>query len=170
MDNVGFLLSANSGLRTVCNNENPDDCVILLSNDVQIRGKFISQICDILESASPKLVGGILLNRDTGWNNLGGKIFPYLEGWLLATRVRDWLNLGYFDETFVPHIFEDIDLSTTALLMGYEIIPLNNVGLTHLAGQTIIYSQERDELTRTNQKKFVAKWVYKDRDKCLIHN
>ena len=34
----------------------------------------------------------------TGWNKFGEKIFPYLEGWLLATTSKGWAELGYFEK------------------------------------------------------------------------
>lgn len=161
-ENCGFLLAANRGLEQVVHRVDPyvdaNDVVILLSNDVQIKAPFISQIRDILSVSAQTLIGGILYSSSTGWNMVGGKIYPYLEGWLLATTASNWEMLNYFDERFAPHIYEDIDLSTTALKMGYELVPLNNVGLVHMAGQTILYTPERDKLTLKNKEKFEAKW------------
>lgn len=157
-NNVGFLRNANSGLKRAWA---PDDILILISNDVLVRGKFIDQIKTILSESSKSLVGGILYSHDTGWNKLGDKIFPYLEGWLLATTAESWAELGYFDEQFVPHIFEDIDLSTTALSLGMQLVPLNNSNLSHAGGGTITYTEQRHELTRANMKKFGEKWTNK---------
>ena len=68
-------------------------------------------------------------------------------------------KLNYFDERYVPHDFEDVDLSTTALSLGMELIPLNNPGLQHIGGQSIGYSPAREAITRTNLKKFGDKWI-----------
>ena len=68
-------------------------------------------------------------------------------------------RLNYFDERYVPHDFEDVDLSTTALSLGMELIPLNNPGLQHIGGQSIGYSPAREAITRTNLKKFGDKWI-----------
>jgi GT2 family glycosyltransferase len=92
---------------------------------------------------------------------MGDKIFPYLEGWLLATTAESWKELGYFDERYAPHIFEDIDLSTTALSLGMQLVPLNNPNLSHAGGGTITYTEQRHELTRVNMKKFGEKWTNK---------
>ena len=155
-ENKGFLLSANIGIMSV--KEGLYDPIILLSTDVQVHGKFISQIVDILESNSKSLVGGILYNQDTGWNKFD-RIYPYLEGWLLATTLENWFDLGYFDERYIPHDYEDLDLSTKALSMGYELIPLNNPGIRHLGGKSIGYSDERFAQTKINQEKFKNKWL-----------
>lgn len=160
-ENIGFTLNSNKGLKYICENmeTSPDDIVILLSNDVKVNGKFISQIKDIIEENPKSLVGGILYSADTGWNTFDGKVFPYIEGWLLATTVQNWKELDYFDELYSPHCMEDVDLSTKALKLGYQLVPLNNPGLVHLVGQTIKYTEERHQLTKINQEKFRLKWV-----------
>jgi GT2 family glycosyltransferase len=163
-ENIGFTLNSNDGLRYICNevaDVEPNDIVILLSNDVQVNGKFISQIKDIIEQTPKSLVGGILYSNSTGWNEFNGQVFPYIEGWVLATTIQNWKELDYFDELYAPACFEDIDLSTKALKLGYELIALNNPGLHHMVGQTIKYSPERDALTKINQQKFREKWIGK---------
>ena len=161
VENIGFTKNSNKGLRFICEMGTvaPDDIVILLSNDVKVNGKFISQIKTILEETPKSLVGGILYSNDTGWNKFGDKVFPYIEGWLLATTMENWVELDYFDEIYAPHCMEDVDLSTKALRLGYQLVPLNNPGLVHLAGQTIKYTDERHERTKINQEKFRNKWT-----------
>jgi hypothetical protein len=155
---VGFLLASNIGLKMKCSSVPEEDIVILQSNDVKVMGKFVSQITGILTTPQ-RLVGGILYSHDTGWNKFGDRIFPYLEGWLLATNVNGWKALNYFDEYFAPQDYEDMDLSTTALMFGWELFPLNNVGLVHIGAQTYGYNTARETNTKINQKKFEEKWV-----------
>jgi len=159
-ENCGFLLASNRGLQDAVGIlSNPGDIIILLSNDVQIHSKFIWQIRDILESKSRVVVGGKLYTSDTGWNTFGGKPpIQYLEGWILATTAAIWEHLGYFDERFAPYDYEDIDLSMTATKLGYELVPLNNVGLVHLGGQTIGFNDARLEITNQNKEKLKEKW------------
>lgn len=158
-ENLGFTLNSNKGLQEISKIADPSDVVILLSNDVQINAKFISQIVSIVEETPKVLVGGIAYLSSTGWNNFGDTVFPYLEGWLLATTVENWKELDYFDPRYAPHCMEDVDLSTKALKLGYQLVPLNNVGLVHLAGRTIKYTDERHEQTRINKDKFEEKWL-----------
>lgn len=163
-ENVGFLLASNAGIRHILSKCSPDDVIILLSNDVQIMTEFIGQVTEILGHQN-RIVGGVLYDTDTGWNKFststGSKIYPYLEGWLLAMKASDWETFNGFDERFAPCIFEDVDLSTTALALGYELVPLNNPGLFHMSGGTITYNESRHELTRLNQEKFRKKWIKK---------
>lgn len=161
--NIGFLLSANLGIKSVTNHQDtlPQDIIILLSTDVKVLTPFISQIKEIMESNPKSLVGGIFYGHDTGWNKFGDLLYPYLEGWLLATTVSGWSDLGYFDERYIPSDYEDVDLSTTAISKQYQLVPLNNVGLQHLGGMSIHYGPEREKQTRINQEKFKLKWITK---------
>ena len=157
--NQHFLRASNFGISDVLRKANPEDVIILLSNDVLVRTGFVRQVTEIL-SQPKKLVGGILLNKDTGWNKFGNKIFPYLEGWLLAATVEGWKELGGgFDTRYQFSDFEDVDLSTTALSLGYELVPLNHPGLQHLGGQSIGYNPEREERTKANRERFEKKWI-----------
>ncbi len=157
--NLGFLQSSNKGMKMVTGN--PDEIVILLSNDVEIYGKFIFQIQEQLQFETRKLIGGVIYAHDTGWNRFGNEIFPYIEGWLLATTKAGWGDLGYFDERYSPCDFEDVDLSTQARRKFYTLVALNSPALRHIGGQSIGYNPKREEQTKINQKKFEEKWVTK---------
>lgn len=159
-ENVGFTLAANRGLRVAevkCGDDN--DIIFLISNDVQINGKFIQQATDILLAPQKYLVGQKLLALDTGWNTFGRKTFPYLEGFFLAATAKGWGELGYFDEKYAPFDFEDVDLSTNAKKLGYKLTPLNNPAIIHEGGGTLGYNPEREAITRRNQEYFKKKWV-----------
>lgn len=161
-ENMGFLRTSNYGMKLVArlSTTKDTDIILLLSTDVNISYPFIQQIKDVLSVPAEKsLVGGVLYSQDTGWNKFDSKIFPYLEGWLLATTVSEWNELGYFDEQFSPSDFEDVDTSTKALSLGYQLVPLNNPGIFHLGGKSIGYSPEREARTRINQEKFKNKWI-----------
>jgi GT2 family glycosyltransferase len=169
LENQGFLKSSNTGIvKCLTANglmkdgvvESSEDIIILISTDVLVHGKFISQIIDIISTNPKSLVGGILYSSDTGWNKFGDKLFQYIEGWLLATTVNGWIkDLQLLDERYAPSDYEDVDLSTTALSLGYELVPLNNVSIKHLGGKSIGYSDERFAQTKINQKKFEEKWI-----------
>lgn len=161
-DNLNFLRASNFGIFNVCMRIGEDDIIILLSNDVEIRANFIRQVTEIISHAPDSLVGGVLYTHNTGWNKFGERIFPYIEGWLLALSRSGWSAAGWgFDERFSPSDYEDVDLSTALLEIGYDLVPLNNPGLHHIGGQTIQYGTERLARTNENKKKFEAKWITK---------
>lgn len=157
--NQHFLKTSNWGIQTILEKAEPEDIIILLSNDVLVMTDIFSQITETLRQPK-KLVGGILLAQDTGWNKFGDTVYPYLEGWLLAATSDGWKELGGgFDERYAPSDFEDVDLSTTAISLGYELVPLNSPGLRHLGAQTIKYGEEREARTKINRGKFQEKWA-----------
>ncbi len=159
--NVGFLMGANAGLEYALNlpDTNPEDMIVLLSNDVRVQSEFIFQSKSILWENPMTLIGGVVYTHDTGWNKFNDKIFPYAEGWLLATKAENWRELGLFDVQYAPNDFEDVDLSTKAVSLGYQLVALNNPGIRHLGGQTLGYNPARADQTRINQKKFEARWI-----------
>lgn len=159
-ENIHFLRTCNFGIRhLMLGGVHDNDIIILLSNDVEIRNNFVGQITHIIGQNPKSLVGGVLLSHNTGWNEFNGKLFPYIEGWLLAMNKEGWSAAGIgFDERFSPCDYEDVDLSTAMLEIGYELVPLNNPGLHHLGGQTIGYNPEREKQTLINKEKFEKKW------------
>lgn len=149
-ENVGFLLASNAGMQ-----EATGDIIILISNDVKVMGDIVLRIRHFLHDHPKALVGGRLLGFDTGWNNFDGHIFPYLEGWLLAACSDVWKSVGYFDEQFAPHDYEDIDLSVK---VG-RLLALPEDLTIHHGAQTIGYNPQREEQTQKNREKFRKKWI-----------
>jgi len=163
VDNVGFLLNSNAGLKRA-----RGDIVCLISTDVRIYkdlvliGKSIPGVQ--AAHGNNVLLGGRYLDFDTGWNKFGEVVYPYVEGWLLIATREVWKSCGYFDERFAPNDYEDIDLSTTAVSLGYslaQITPDGGDGVSHLGAGSIGYTPEREALTNINKRKFEDKWVKK---------
>lgn len=147
--NSGFLKSSNAGLKKATG-----DVVCLLSNDVRLYKDIVKGILDNLSGQSGgALIGGRYLDWDTGWNTFGKQAFPYLEGWLLATTKEAWNELFYFDERYVPCDFEDVDLSTTALSLGYNLVALPSDMTHHLGGQSLGFNPAREAITLANKEK-----------------
>lgn len=152
-ENVGFLLASNEGLMDA-----DGDIVCLISNDVRVQDDIVTMIEYQLKTTYKSLVGGRLLEFDTGWNKFGDRTFPYVEGWLLATWRDNWKELGYFDERLAPNDYEDVDLSATAKSLDYILFALPEGSLIHHGAQSIGYNDKRLELTKRNREKFREKW------------
>lgn len=152
--NLGFLRNSNFGMLKA-----DGDVLVLISTDVIIETDFIYLINKALLENPKRLVGGIVYNSSTGWNQFGQRVFNYAEGWLLACTKEAWLDLGGFDERFIPSDYEDVDISTTALEKGYELYSLNEAKIRHIGGQSIGYNEQREEQTRRNRNLFEAKWI-----------
>jgi glycosyltransferase involved in cell wall biosynthesis len=156
-ENQGFLKASNQGIKTATG-----DVVCLISSDVRIY-KDLAVIAKAMTQIEGKiLLGGKYYKDTTGWNDFNGRIFPYIEGWLLIAKKEHWEELGYFDERYAPNDFEDVDLSTTAIQKGFnlaQITPDAGPVIEHIGAQTIGYTDIRRELTERNRKKFEEKWL-----------
>lgn len=157
-ENVGFLRACNKGISKVKN-----DIVILVSNDVRLQDNIVSLVRNVFKSNSKLILGGILYETSTGWNEFKDKkgkpkVFPYLEGWLLVFTKKAWDELEGFDEIYAPNDMEDVDFSTKAIDKGYALSALSSTKLRHLSGQTLGFFPEREALTKRNRKLFAEKW------------
>lgn len=156
-ENIGFLLASNAGLKRATG-----DVICLISNDVRIHKDLAGIARAITQIDGKILLGGKYYTDTTGWNDFNGKIFPYVEGWLLIAKKEHWEELGYFDERYIPNDFEDVDLSTTAIQKGFnlaQITPDAGPVVEHIGAQTIGYTEERRKLTEINREKFRKKWM-----------
>ena len=154
-ENLGFGWSMNRGARVAL--KYGAEVLVFMSNDVQIFSDFVAEIVGLVEQDKNVLIGGELLDRDTGWNVLDGTIIPYLTGWLLACHKDIWADLGGFDIKYGRHDYEDIDLSLTATTKGYALRVLSSK-FYHMAAQTAPYDVTRERITKENQQKFIEKW------------
>ena len=156
--NLGFGGAFNKGCQRAS-----EDVYVLLSNDVQVSGDFVSLILEKLKKDEKTLIGGQVLYHDTGWNvlNINGKpkLFPYAMGWLLACTKEAWKDLGGFDQIYEKFDYEDVDLSTTAIHKGYKLVALDYRRLRHFSALTVRkYYPDREAYTMKNQKRFIKKW------------
>lgn len=152
--NEGFLRAANRGMQAALG-----DAIVLISNDVRVHQNLAGVVRSTLKLSPKILMGGRYLNQSTGWNDFNGRIFKYMEGWLLAATKQTWEDLGYFDERYSPCDYEDVDLSTTALSKGYDLVELPSMWTEHLVAQSMPYGPERQKITEANREKFRQKWI-----------
>jgi GT2 family glycosyltransferase len=159
-ENVGFGQSNNNGYKLA-----KGTYLIFLSNDVMVSGDFITDIVDLIGKDNKMLIGGRIVDWAGGWNefDINGKhyVIPYAEGWLLGCTKIAWKGLGGFDvATYGKFDYEDLDLSTKALSLGYNIVGLNSNKLNHLGSQTISkLNIDRQSITEHNRKVFIDKWI-----------
>jgi len=161
-ENLGFGGNCNEGARVATG-----DILVFLSNDVIIKGNFLVPLIRILaEKSSHALVGGRIVNWDSGWNTfqVNGKslIVPYCEGWLIACAKKTWNDLGGFDPIYQKYDYEDICLSTTAQTLGIPLIALDSPYLDHISGVTIrATGADRHSQTVKNKEAYRKKWESK---------
>lgn len=160
--NRGFIGGMNYGLKKATG-----DVVALVSNDVRI---FSPNLLTVIEEEFTKdpliLLGSTLYVHDTGWNTFPNPndyeesiIYPYVEGYFVVATKGFWKLTGGFDERYAPSDFEDVDLSTQAVVkLGCSLRKIPDGMVEHLAGRTYGYTDERRNRTTINRKKFADKW------------
>jgi GT2 family glycosyltransferase len=155
-ENRGFGPANNQGAEIA-----RGDVLVFLSNDVVLRGDYVTPIEDRLSQSPDVLIGAQLYNYDTGWNRFNGRTIPYLAGWCLACTLKTWRVLGGFDERYVPCDYEDIDLSMTAAENSIELAEIT-LPLEHAFGQSAqSLAGGRGAVTYRNRDLFMEKWALK---------
>lgn len=156
-ENLGFGGSMNKGAELA-----KGDILIFYSNDVIATNNWISAVLHKLDENPTTLIGGRIIYWPGGWNEFEHKgkkfVVPYCEGWLLACTKEVWDNLGGFDPRYGKYAVEDIDLSTKAISLGYELHGLDSPHLQHIGGATAKYDEHRMEYTIKNKEKYIEKW------------
>lgn len=156
--NIGFGPSANAGAQTALG-----DHIIIMNNDVDVLGNFITPTLEHLHRDELSIVTGRLVDWDSGWNRFGDEIITYGEGWYLAMARSVWEGLEGFDERFVPCDFEDVDFGYRAQALGIDLIEsVPPLPLHHLGGSTGALLDDRRAITITNQRRFAQKWMFKE--------
>jgi len=160
-ENLGFGGSHNNGAKLAKGN-----IFVFLSNDVVVSANIFDDITNLIGSDNKMLLGGRIVDWKAGWNefDVDGKhiVIPYAEGWLLACTKEAWKSLGGFDDLYGKYDYEDVDLSTKAISLGYNIAGLNSKQVHHLSGRTISSLHvDRMKITEHNRDKFIAKWLDK---------
>jgi GT2 family glycosyltransferase len=160
--NLGFIGSMNNGAEIALRHN--ADVIVLLSNDVVISGDVFTEVCNVIEQYHGKvLIGNEKINYAAGWNEVPDEngntvIVPWLNGWFLACSADAWKAMGGFDPRYGVSDFEDVDISLTAISLGYNLVALNSTKLKHLVAQSFGYNEKRLERTKHNKELFIQKW------------
>lgn len=154
-ENKGFGGGNNIGIKSAMS-----DIVVVTQPDVIIYRDFVTPLRQMLIDHPKSLVGGRLIDFDGGWNRKpDGGFVPYLEGFMIGTFSDTWKTLGYFDERYFPCDVEDLDLSTTALDKGYQLLAMDGNDYRHLGSKVIgDMDGHRALLTEAHRIKWVNKW------------
>ena len=157
-ENVGFGISCNNGAKLA-----KGKYVVFLSNDVVVYADFITDIVDLIGEDIKMLVAGRIIDFPGGWNEFVIEkkkyVIHYAEGWLIGCTRIAWKELGGFDPIYGKFDYEDLDISTRALSLGYNIVNLRSNKVHHLGSQTISkLSIDRQSITNRNRELFINKW------------
>lgn len=133
--------------------------VHLISDDVVIFGDLIeahktreSWVVDTIRCHR-------IIKHPAGWNQFGDKVIPYPDGYYLAMHIDAWKLLGGFDERFVPHDYEDVDLGyRIAQSFPLSLVERSDLPIQHRPASTIGYNDARYEQTVRMRALFAEKW------------
>ncbi|WP_052435297.1 glycosyltransferase [Sulfurospirillum cavolei] len=189
-ENITILRDGiNRGFLRNCNNaagHAKGKYVLFLNNDTQVQSNWLSSLVDLIESdetigmVGSKLVypdgrlqeaGGIIWNDATGWNygRLDDPMKPeynyvkevdYISGASIMIRKSLWLEIGGFDERYVPAYYEDSDLAFEVRKHGYKVVYQPKSVVVHFEGisnGTDVGSGIK-QYQVINHEKFVNKW------------
>jgi GT2 family glycosyltransferase len=160
--NLGFGGSMNVGAKIA-----KGDVLVFLSNDVEVKGNFIPEVLFATEINQGKVfIGNEIIRFDSGWNTfeIDGKKYtvPYANGWFLACTNTVWNELGGFDLRYGKFDYEDVDISTKALELGYNLVGIYSEYLRHFGGVTIqSLNVDRQAHTQGNKIIYMKKWLKK---------
>ena len=179
--NSGFVRSCNRGC-----DEARGDYLVFLNNDTQVKPGWLDQLYETARrEPNIGVVGSKLLYPDGTLQECGGIVWRLGDGWTWGRRqnadeprfcyMRDadyvsgatlmirkalFVELGKFDEHFMPMYYEDTDLCFRVRRAGYRVVvqPLSEV--IHFegssAGTDIAVGMKRHQAI--NHRKFLERW------------
>ena len=157
--------------------------LVFLKPGVELNVDTASQLIESFK-ANPKLgvLGGKVLHQNQLVQELGGTIFSdafnrgigrnfgpnafwlsfprkvdYISASCLATRKDVFLELGKFDELFMPTYYEDLDYCVRVAQRGLEVLADPRLEITHDEGAGQDDPEEDIKLQAANRRQFLEK-------------
>lgn len=154
-ENTGFPRGNNLGLE-----EAEGEFIVVMNNDILLSGDWLRPLLEPVARPGARVVSGMSLVREGGWNEYGETVIPYLEGWLLVfhRRLIDEIGGYLFDESFGIGSVEDIDFCRRAVATGYELVEVPHLPVVHLRGRTVTDGRlDQPAITRRNYELMKAR-------------
>lgn len=157
--------------------------LVFLNSDVELANDTVGCLIDSFDKQKNLgVLGGLVLHKDQFVQELGGVIFAdgsnkgigrgfgqeafwlsfprkvdYVSGCFLATSKDLFVNLGKFDEHFLPAYYEDLDYCTRVAAKGLDVIADPAIKITHHEFGSQKKVNEGLSLQVKNRKQFVTK-------------
>ena len=161
--NRGLARSWNDGLHLAT--EADCDAVLLLNDDLFFYpGGYqeFRQTVEVVRTLSNNVSHVTVIGLETGTSHHAGQIIP--QNFACCAIMRETIaRVGYFDETFSPAYYEDIDYARRAALTGMTLHVDQRVLVEHERSSTYRSMSERDRQlsladVERNRLYFVTKW------------
>ncbi|HEX3862610.1 MAG TPA: glycosyltransferase [Stellaceae bacterium] len=180
--NVGFIRSCNRGF-DAANGE----YVVFLNNDTEVKARWLDELYETIQR-DPKIgivgskllfpdgnlqeCGGIIWRMGDGWNWGRGEAADdprfsymrdadYVSGAALMLKSRVFVELGKFDEYYLPAYYEDTDLCFRARQHNYRVVVQPVSEVIHFEGASAGTSTTGTGMKRfqaINHRKFFDRW------------
>lgn len=151
--NMGFAKAVNVGLRIASG-----DVIIVLSNDVTIVTlDWLEDLKRTVEENPKALCGPMIIATNTWTQKADGECIPYQAGWCLAFNRQFLKDVGYLDENY-ELFYEDVDISYRAMLAGYSLVEIPELGLFHLGGGSGRLLEKPMRLCLQSRRQFAKKF------------
>lgn len=146
--------------------------LLLLNNDIVLRGDYIDEIIKAQQRTGGFAVAGTVLEKTPPWSVDRAVIKKGVDTKVVAIEAGDYSatllprkcleTIGYFDEQFAPRYIEDNDYTLRIRLSGNEFYRTTSAQYYHALG-AVVHSmpQERNKHEarwNRNFAKFQAKW------------
>ena len=178
--NLGYLRSMNAGAKLA-----RGEWLVLFNNDTEVTEGWLRAMLECAESAddvgvvTPKFLypdgtlneaGAIIWRDGTGMNYGRGDVpdafqyeyrreTDYGSAAALMVNAQLWMDVGGFDERYLPMYYEDVDLCFEARERGLRVLYEPEATIFHregaTAGDAVTGHKRHQEL---NRPKFAAKW------------
>jgi GT2 family glycosyltransferase len=180
--NVGYLRATNLGASYA-----KGEFIALLNNDTEPLEGWLDGLVEAMEKDdSIGLAGSNLMSSDGKLQESGGQIFKDGSGWNLgrgqsplqseymfvkevdycsaaAIVIRNelWIEIGGFDERFVPAYYEDTDLAFAVRQKGFKVVNIPSSVVLHVEGvshgKDLSVGLKSHQVT--NRRIFSKKWA-----------
>ena len=179
--NMGFLMSCNRGISFA-----KGEYVFFLNNDTKVQSGWLDELVETFENFSDvgmvgsKLVypngslqeaGGIVWSSGNAWNFGRGddpllweynyvREVDYCSGAAILIKRKFFIDLGMFDNRYVPAYYEDTDLAFKVREAGKKVIFQPRSVVVHYEGvsQGTDVANNVKSYQVANAKKFYEKW------------
>lgn len=157
---LGVTAAWNTGLRNVQTSE-----VVLLNNDVVVRGQFLERLLDSRRTRQAAIMGAEWRVEPLAPRRLAAQLPGHrlLAGWCFAFGLGLWRRLGGFDEAMKLY-WSDTDFQCRAVEHLESTAPhgiLRSAGplpLRHLGHQTVRLDPRRSLQWQQDRSAFLRKW------------
>ena len=190
-ENLHYLRACN-----LASDQAKGSILVFLNSDVELANDTVGSLIESFEKQQNLgALGGLVLHKDQFVQELGGIIFAdgsnkgigrgfgqeafwlsfprkvdYVSGCFLATSKDLFIELGKFDERFLPAYYEDLDYCIRVAAKGLDVIADPAIKITHHEFGSQKKANEGLLLQVKNRKQFVEKHREYLKNKLLVED